>query len=264
MGPNGRAIRIASLILTGIGVVLLSLNLFVDNSLNVALPLVFLMLGGATFILVFALRDRYPWTPVLYILGALLGALGLVLLLNVLTGDWNAWAYAWLLPLAAAGAGALLAGRELAWWSPEAGLVSLSVTLAGLVLFAVFGAVAGGLFIQIMAPILLIAGGLALRFLPVESVLPERVLGWLGRSPARLAGQAAPDQAALVEPLSTRELEVLRLVAQGFSNQQIASRLSVATSTVKTHINNIYGKLGVQSRTQAVARARQLGLISGD
>jgi LuxR family transcriptional regulator, maltose regulon positive regulatory protein len=65
----------------------------------------------------------------------------------------------------------------------------------------------------------------------------------------------------LIEPLSDRELEVLRLIAAGCSNQEIADRLVVALSTVKTHINNTYGKLGVQTRTQAVARARTLGLL---
>jgi LuxR family maltose regulon positive regulatory protein len=60
--------------------------------------------------------------------------------------------------------------------------------------------------------------------------------------------------------LSERELEVLRLIADGFSNAEIAQRLVIALGTVKRHINNIYGKLGVQSRTQAVARARELGL----
>jgi LuxR family maltose regulon positive regulatory protein len=65
----------------------------------------------------------------------------------------------------------------------------------------------------------------------------------------------------LVEPLSVRELEVLRLIDAGLSNQQIADKLSVAPSTVKTHINNIYGKLGVQTRVQAVTRARELNLL---
>jgi LuxR family maltose regulon positive regulatory protein len=65
----------------------------------------------------------------------------------------------------------------------------------------------------------------------------------------------------LPEPLNERELEVLRLIAQGHSNQQIADRLVVAISTVKWHINNLYGKLGVGTRTQALARATQLGLL---
>ncbi|MFO7680503.1 MAG: LuxR C-terminal-related transcriptional regulator [Chloroflexota bacterium] len=66
----------------------------------------------------------------------------------------------------------------------------------------------------------------------------------------------------LVEPLSERELEVLHLVAQGLSNRQIGEQLFLALDTVKGHNRRIYDKLGVQRRTEAVARARELGLIS--
>jgi LuxR family maltose regulon positive regulatory protein len=66
---------------------------------------------------------------------------------------------------------------------------------------------------------------------------------------------------AIREPLSERELEVLVLLAAGRSNRQIASELFVALSTVKTHIKNIYGKLDVRNRTQAVSRAGELGLL---
>jgi LuxR family maltose regulon positive regulatory protein len=65
----------------------------------------------------------------------------------------------------------------------------------------------------------------------------------------------------LAEPLSERELEVLRLVAAGLTNQAIADQLFIALSTVKSHTNSIYGKLGVQNRTQAIAQARALGLL---
>jgi LuxR family maltose regulon positive regulatory protein len=65
----------------------------------------------------------------------------------------------------------------------------------------------------------------------------------------------------LVEPLSERELEVLRLIAEGFSNPEIAQRLFLALNTVKVHTRNIYGKLGVRNRTHAVARARELDLL---
>jgi len=71
----------------------------------------------------------------------------------------------------------------------------------------------------------------------------------------------SPQPSALVEPLSARELEVLRLIAQGQSNLDIAASLVVALSTVKKHINGIYGKLGVRSRTQALVRAHELGLL---
>jgi len=62
------------------------------------------------------------------------------------------------------------------------------------------------------------------------------------------------------EPLSEREVEVLHLIAQGHSNQEIADRLFVAVSTIKTHVGNIYAKLGVSSRVQAAGRARELNL----
>jgi LuxR family maltose regulon positive regulatory protein len=64
-----------------------------------------------------------------------------------------------------------------------------------------------------------------------------------------------------VEPLSESEIEVLRLIAEGCSNAEIGRRLFIAIGTVKRHVNNIYGKLGAESRTQAIARARALGLL---
>jgi LuxR family maltose regulon positive regulatory protein len=66
---------------------------------------------------------------------------------------------------------------------------------------------------------------------------------------------------SLVEPLSTRELEVLGLVAMGLSNRQIAEELFVTVGTVKKHLNNIFGKMGVKSRTQAIIRANELELL---
>jgi LuxR family maltose regulon positive regulatory protein len=71
-----------------------------------------------------------------------------------------------------------------------------------------------------------------------------------------------PGPAALAEPLTPRELDVLHLISQGLSNNDIADRLVIALNTVKRHNSSIYGKLGVRSRTQAVARARELGLLS--
>jgi LuxR family maltose regulon positive regulatory protein len=65
----------------------------------------------------------------------------------------------------------------------------------------------------------------------------------------------------MIEPLTEREIEVLQLVAKGLSNREIAQRLFLAVSTVKVHTYNIYGKLGVHSRTQAVAKARTLGIL---
>ena len=81
------------------------------------------------------------------------------------------------------------------------------------------------------------------------------------------AGQAAVTAqataaAALVEPLTPRELEVLHLIAEGLTNQQIAEELIISVGTVKSYTNQIYGKLGVNSRTQAVARARAVGILA--
>ncbi|UCC88369.1 MAG: hypothetical protein JSV81_03405 [Anaerolineales bacterium] len=79
--------------------------------------------------------------------------------------------------------------------------------------------------------------------------------------PAPSPSVARGDPSALVEPLSERELEVLQLIAQGLSNREISQRLFLALSTVKGHNRNIFGKLQVQRRTEAVARARELGLL---
>jgi LuxR family maltose regulon positive regulatory protein len=65
----------------------------------------------------------------------------------------------------------------------------------------------------------------------------------------------------LVEPLTDRELEVLQQLAEGFSNREIAQRLFISLATVKSHASNIYGKLGVSGRKQAVARAKALGIL---
>ena len=65
----------------------------------------------------------------------------------------------------------------------------------------------------------------------------------------------------LIEPLSQRELEILQLIAQGLSNREIGERLFLALDTVKGHNRKIFDKLQVQSRTEAIARARELGLL---
>ncbi|MFQ5576343.1 MAG: response regulator [Anaerolineae bacterium] len=68
-------------------------------------------------------------------------------------------------------------------------------------------------------------------------------------------------QQPLIEPLSERELEIIGLVATGASNKEIASTLFIAQGTVKNHLTNILGKLGVRDRTQAALKAKELGLI---
>jgi LuxR family maltose regulon positive regulatory protein len=73
--------------------------------------------------------------------------------------------------------------------------------------------------------------------------------------------QKPEESSPLVEPLSEREEEILRLIAQGLSNREIGERLYLAVGTVKRHAVNIFGKLEVNSRTEAVARARELNLL---
>jgi LuxR family maltose regulon positive regulatory protein len=85
-----------------------------------------------------------------------------------------------------------------------------------------------------------------------------RACGQAGAAPPSRRAAALPGMA---EPLTDRELEVLQLLAAGRSNQRIAHELVVALDTVKKHVTHILGKLGAANRTEAVARARQLGLI---
>jgi LuxR family maltose regulon positive regulatory protein len=73
---------------------------------------------------------------------------------------------------------------------------------------------------------------------------------------------SAPSAPGIVEPLTSREIEVLQMLAAGQSNQAIAGQLVVALDTVKKHVSHLLGKLGAANRTEAVARARELGLIS--
>lgn len=72
---------------------------------------------------------------------------------------------------------------------------------------------------------------------------------------------AVPGGPGLPEPLSPRELDVIRLVAAGLTNEEIAGELFISPETVKKHTGNIYGKLGVGNRTEAAARARELGIL---
>ena len=100
---------------------------------------------------------------------------------------------------------------------------------------------------------------------PARGIDPDYLAGLLracgqagAAPPSRRAAAALPGMA---EPLTDREVEVLRLLAAGRSNQRIAHELVVALDTVKKHVTHVLGKLGATNRTEAVARARQLGLI---
>jgi LuxR family maltose regulon positive regulatory protein len=96
-----------------------------------------------------------------------------------------------------------------------------------------------------------------------QGMMPGYVAKLLGTFETEKQTQRASSPAGqpLIEPLSERELEVLRLIAQGLSNEEISQQLFLALSTVKGHNQRLFDKLGVQRRTEAVARARELALL---
>jgi LuxR family maltose regulon positive regulatory protein len=99
-----------------------------------------------------------------------------------------------------------------------------------------------------------------LREAAARSVAPEYVRKLLAAF-ARPPTPPHPLTQSLIEPLSDRELDVLHLLADGLTNQEIAQALCVSVNTVKTHLKNVYGKLGVHSRREAAAKAKELGLV---
>ncbi|MGW5744819.1 response regulator [Amycolatopsis sp. NPDC003861] len=94
-----------------------------------------------------------------------------------------------------------------------------------------------------------------------ESVLQPSVAAKVVARFAQLPDAPEPRPQPLVVPLSSRELDVLRLLADGRSNREIATTLFLAEGTVKNHVTNVLGKLGARDRTQAALRARDLGLL---
>jgi DNA-binding NarL/FixJ family response regulator len=92
----------------------------------------------------------------------------------------------------------------------------------------------------------------------LEPSVTAKVVGEFARMSERAVRRAAPP---LAEPLSVRERDVLRLLAEGRSNKEIAADLGIAEGTVKNHMSNVLGKLGALDRTQAALRARELDLI---
>ncbi len=97
----------------------------------------------------------------------------------------------------------------------------------------------------------------------LQGIYPEFISQLLERFPVPPVPEGRI-QVNLVDPLTNRELEVLMYIAKGHTNQEIARKLVLSLYTVKSHARNIFGKLGVKSRTEAVARARLLGLLPHD
>jgi DNA-binding NarL/FixJ family response regulator len=92
----------------------------------------------------------------------------------------------------------------------------------------------------------------------LEPSVAARMMAGVDRNPAKETRRSAP---ALIDPLSEREVDVLKLLAAGCSNKEIGTRLNITEGTVKNHMTNVLGKLGVLDRTQAALKARELGYI---
>lgn len=101
-----------------------------------------------------------------------------------------------------------------------------------------------------------------LQLLAAFSSSPHRMTAHADRGAVASTLSSGDSPSPLVEPLTARESEVLQLIVQGLTNQEIADRLIISVATVKRHVYNIYGKLGVKHRAQAIARANALALLS--
>jgi DNA-binding NarL/FixJ family response regulator len=94
-----------------------------------------------------------------------------------------------------------------------------------------------------------------------ESFLQPSIVGKVVAEFARLSSSPSSSAQPLIDPLSERELEIVHLLSQGASNKEIAECLVITVGTVKNHVTNILGKLGVRDRTQAALKAKELGII---
>ena len=154
------------------------------------------------------------------------------------------------------------ATREISVRHPEIGIIILTTFDDEAYIFEGLRAGARGYLLkdisseEMAAAVRVVAQGGAL----IQPSITRKVLSEF----ARLSGPPArsePSAAALPEPLTEREIEVLHCIAQGLSNREIADRLVITEGTVKNHVSNLIGKLSVRDRTQALLKAKELGLI---
>lgn len=154
------------------------------------------------------------------------------------------------------------ATREISAMHPEIGIIILTTFDDEAYIFEGLRAGARGYLLkdisseEMAAAVRVVAQGGAL----IQPSITRKVLSEF----ARLSGLPAhpePSATALPEPLTEREIEVLHCIAQGLSNREIADRLVITEGTVKNHVSNLIGKLSVRDRTQALLKAKELGLI---
>ncbi len=160
------------------------------------------------------------------------------------------------------------ATREVAARFPDVGVIILTTFEDEEYIFEGLRAGARGYLLKDISSedmaeaVRVVAGGGAL----IQPSITRKVLSEF----ARLAGdrlenagpQPQQDQSPLVEPLTERELDVLKCIALGLSNREIAERLVITEGTVKNHVSNLIAKLDVRDRTQALLKAKELGIIS--
>jgi DNA-binding NarL/FixJ family response regulator len=153
----------------------------------------------------------------------------------------------------------IAATRRLKVEQPEVRVLALTTFDDDEDVFAALRAGAVGYLLKDVASDRLVEGLLAAA--RGESVLQPSVAAKVVARFAQLSDEPAPRPQPLVVPLSDRELDVLRRLADGESNREIATALFLAEGTVKNHVTNVLAKLGARDRTQAALRARALGLV---
>lgn len=95
-----------------------------------------------------------------------------------------------------------------------------------------------------------------------KSVKDEALQAYITKLLAAFEKPSTIDQSSLIEPLTGREIDVLKLIADGMSNPEIAEKLFLSVGAIKTHVKHIYGRLNVDDRVKAAGMARELGLIN--
>ena len=154
------------------------------------------------------------------------------------------------------------ATREMSRRFPEVGVIILTTFEDDETVFEGLRAGARGYLLkdvsseEMAEAVRKVAAGEAL----IQSRLTRRVLAEFSRMSAAPAAQPGGPQ-SLAVPLTERELEVLRALAHGLSNREIAAQLVITEGTVKNHVSNLIDKLGVRDRTQAVLKGQELGLL---
>lgn len=154
------------------------------------------------------------------------------------------------------------ATHEISARHPEIGIIILTTFDDEAYIFEGLRAGARGYLLkdisseEMAAAVRVVARGGAL----IQPSITRKVLSEFARLSTPPAGPERPS-ADMPEPLTDREIEVLQCIAQGLSNREIAERLVITEGTVKNHVSNLIGKLSVRDRTQALLKAKELGLI---